>query len=404
MGEQFAVFATALGLMSPWEVTETALSVDEKRFDIRVDFARGGKFACPGCGQPTTAYDTSEQTWRHLNFFQYAAYVTARVPRLDCEDCGVKQVEVPWARPGSGFTLLFEALVMALAREMPILAVAELVGEHDTRLWRVVHHYVEEARAREDHSAVRHIGVDETASRRGHNYISVFVDLEARRMLFGTSGKDAATVKAFARDLEAHGGACELIEQVACDMSPAFIKGVGEQMPEAEITFDRFHIQKVVNDGVDQVRREESRSVAGLKKTRYVWLKNPEDLTREQQATVDELTKHNLKTSRAYQMKLTFQELFQQQDRTSGEAFLKRWYFWATHSRLEPMIKAAKTLKAHWNGVLNWFESHLTTGLLEGINSLLQAAKARARGYRSDRNFIAMAYLIAGKLDFRLPT
>jgi transposase len=179
---------------------------------------------------------------------------------------------------------------------------------------------------------------------------------------------------------------------------------VGEQMPGAEITFDRFHIQKIVNEGVDQVRREESREVAELSKTRYFWLKNPRDLTSGEQAMVDELTRHNLKTSRAYQMKLTFQELFQQPDRASGEAFLKRWYFWATHSRLEPMIKVARTIKTHWDGLLNWFESHLSTGLLEGINSLLQAAKARARGYRSDRNFIAMAYMIAGKLDFRLPT
>ena len=404
MGDELAVYAVALGLMPPWEVMETTLSVEQKRFDMRVDFARGSRFACPGCGKPTPAYDTSERTWRHLSFFQYAAYVTARVPRLDCGDCGVKQVEVPWARPGSGFTLLFEALVMALAREMPIQAVAGIVGEHDTRLWRVVHHYVDEARSRADYSEVRKVGVDETASRRGHNYISVFVDLETKRMLFGTSGKDAETVKAFATDLEAHGGQREHIEQVACDMSPAFIKGVGEQMPGAEITFDRFHIQKIVNEGVDQVRREESREVAGLSKTRYFWLKNPRDLTSGEQAMVDELTRHNLKTSRAYQMKLTFQELFQQPDRASGEAFLKRWYFWATHSRLEPMIKVARTIKTHWDGLLNWFESHLSTGLLEGINSLLQAAKARARGYRSDRNFIAMAYMIAGKLDFRLPT
>jgi transposase len=404
MGDQFTVFATALGVTPPWEVTETTLSVDEKRFDIRVDFARGGKFTCPGCGRPTSAYDTSEQTWRHLNFFQYAAYVTARVPRLDCQKCGVKQVEVPWTRPGSGFTLLFEALVMALARQMPINAVAELVDEHDTRLWRVVHDYVAEARARQDYAEVRRIGIDETASRRGHNYISVFVDLEVKRVLFGTPGKDAATVGAFTEDLRAHGGASVRITEVACDMSPAFIKGVGEQLPQAEITFDRFHLQKLVNEAVDEVRREEARVVKGLKRTRYFWLKNPESLTREEQARIGDLTRRNLKTSRAYQMKLTFQELFDEPDRDSGEAFLRQWYFWATHSRLEPMIKAAQTIKAHWDGVLNWFESHLTTGLLEGINSLLQAAKARARGYRSDRNFITMAYLIAGKLDFRLPT
>jgi transposase len=404
VSDQFAVFATALGVTPPWQVTETSLSVEAKRFEIRVDFQRGGRWACPGCGKLTTAYDTSEQRWRHLNFFQYAAYVTARVPRLNCPDCGVKQVQVPWARSGSGFTLLFEALVMTLARQMPILAVAEVFGEHDTRLWRVVHHYVDGARARADQTGVRKVGVDETASRRGHNYISLFVDLEAKQMLFGVSGKDAATVQAFAQDLEAHGGACGRIEEVACDMSPAFIKGVSEQLPKAAITFDRFHIQKVVNEGVDQVRRQEAREVAGLKRTRYLWLKNPSGLTSEQQATLTELRGHNLKTSRAYQLKLTFQELFAEPDRAAGEGFLKRWYFWATHSRLEPMVKAAKTIKGHWEGVLNWFDSHLTTGLLEGINSLLQGAKTRARGYRSDRNFIAMAYLIAGKLDFRLPT
>src|SRR4029453_18753048 len=247
---------------------------------------------------------------------------------------------------------------MALARQMPINAVAELVNEHDTRLWRLLHHYVAEARAGQDHASVRRIGIDETASRRGHNYISVFVDLEAKRVRFGTPGKDAATVGAFTEDLQAHGGASERITEVACDMSPALIKGVGEQLPEAEITFDRFHLQKLVNEAVDEVRREEARSVEGLKRTRYCWLKNPEKLTREEQAQIGDLRRRNLKTSRAYQMKLTFQELFDEPDRDSGEAFLRRWYFWATHSRLEPMIKAAQTIKAHSHGVLNWFASH----------------------------------------------
>ncbi len=116
------------------------------------------------------------------------------------------------------------------------------------------------------------------------------------------------------------------------------------------------------------------------------------------------MTGHNLKTARAYQIRLTFQELFAQPDRKTGEAFLKRWYFWATHSRLEPIIQAAKTIKRHWEGVLNWFDSLITMGLLEGFNSLIQAAKARARGYRTNRNLITMAYLIAGQLKFNLPT
>jgi transposase len=355
-------------------------------------------------GAEAKAYDTTHETWRHLNFFQYAAYLHARVPRVECHRCGVKKIAVPWSRSGSGFTLLFEALVMALARQMPVKAIAALCGEHDTRIWRVVHHYVEEARREMDCSQVRRVGVDETAARRGHDYISLFVDLDEKRLLFATAGKDAATVAAFAADLTAHGGAPQQIESVSCDMSPAFTKGVRAELAEAEITYDRFHLVKLMNESVDAVRREESRSVPELKGTRYLWLMNPTTLKAEQRQKLDSLPEHNLKTARAYQMRLTFQELFEQADRSAGEAFLQRWYYWATHSRLEPMIKAAKTIRAHWEGVLNWFESKMTTGFLEGLNSLVQAAKARARGYRTGRNLIAMAYLIGGKLHFNLPT
>jgi transposase len=246
--------------------------------------------------------------------------------------------------------------------------------------------------------------MDETASRRGHNYISLFFDMDKSQLLFATQGKDKETVKAFTEDLTARNGKPKNILQVCCDMSPAFISGVKEQFPNAEITFDRFHIMKIVNEAVDQVRREEARTQPLLTKTRFIWLKNKENLTAKQEATLESLKDRNLKTARAYQIRLTLQELFQTTNREEGEAFLKRWYFWATHSRLPPMVAAAKTIKNHWDGVLNWFHSRLTTGLVEGFNSLLQAAKARARGYRSNANFITMAYLIGGKLNFALPT
>ncbi len=404
--DQLSLFAAALGLSTPWSVTETTLSLEDNRLDIKIDFARGSTFACPVCGAHAKAYDTMDETWRHLNFFQYAAYLHARVPRVTCAqpECGIRKMSVPWARTGSGFTLLFEALVMTLARQMPVAAIAQLIGEHDTRLWRVLHHYVECARDEMDSSRVERVGVDETAARRGHDYISLFVDLDEKRLVFATPGKDAATVAAFAQDLAAHGGTTSQITAVSCDMSPAFTKGVRESLPAAEITYDRFHLMKLVGEAVDAVRREEVRVVADLKQTRYVWLSNPATLSMAQQETLDSLAQRHLKTSRAYQMRLGFQELFTQPDRATGEAFLKRWYFWATHSRLAPMIKVAKTIKAHWEGVLNWFDSKMTTGFLEGLNSLVQAAKSRARGYRTSRNLIAMAYLIGGKLHFNLPT
>ena len=393
-----------LGLTPPWTVNRCDFDPTAHRLDIDIDFAPGSRFACPSCGAADCPpHDTARMTWRHLNFFQHQAYLNARVPRVRCETCGVKQVGVPWARPDSGFTLLFEAMVMTMVAAMPVKAMARMVGEHDTRLWRIIHHYVDAARTNADAAGVTDVAVDETAARRGHDYITLFVDIDKAKVLFVAEGKDAETVAAFAEDLTAHGGDPEAIREVCIDMSPAFIKGVAEHLPQAGVTFDKFHAVKIVNDAVDEVRREEQKSRPELKKTRYVWLKNETSLSNGQREQRDRLANSNLKTARAYQVRLTFQELYQQPTREAAEAFLKKWYFWATHSRLPPMIEAAKTTKRHWDGILRWFDSKIANGLIEGINSLVQAAKAKARGYRSTRNLKAMIYLIAGKLDLRLP-
>ena len=400
------LFQLALSLTAPWQVSSSEFDLQRRRLDIRIDFPRGGTFSCPECGQTDLkAYDTKEKTWRHLNFFQHEAYLTARVPRVQCDKCGIRSVAVPWARSESGFTLLFEAMIMTLAKAMPVKTIAAFVNEHDTRLWRVLHHYVDAARDNADYSEVTQVGVDETSSRRGHNYVSLFVDLEGPRVLFATEGKDAATVERFKQDLTAHNGNPEDIKEVCCDMSPAFISGVGKQFPGARLTFDKFHIMKIINEAVDEVRRQEQKDRPELARTRYIWLKNPENLKPSQTEALEGLTlkKLNLKTSRAYHIRLNFQELFNQPPELA-EAFLKNWYYWATHSRLEPIKQAAYTIKRHWDGILRWFQSNINNGILEGINSLIQAAKAKARGYRTTRNLITMIYLIGGKLDFRLPT
>lgn len=404
--DQSTLFNLALGLTPPWEVWSVRFSLEKRRLDISIGFPMGSLFTCPVCGSKgAKAYDTNEQSWRHLNFFQHEAWLTARVPRVECDKgCGVKKIDVPWARPGSGFTLLFEALIMAMVKEMPVAQVAELLGVHDTRLWRIINHYVPKARESMEFSKVEWVGMDETASKRGHNYISLFFNMENGQLLFATPGRDKETVKAFAEDLTAHKGKPEQVKEACCDMSPAFITGVTENFPNANITFDRFHIMKLINEAVDQVRRDEAKSEPLLAKTRYIWLKNQHNLTAKQEKTLASLKDLKLKTARAYHMRLAFQDLFQCSTRESGEAFLKRWYFWATHSRLPPMIAVAKTIKRHWDGVINWFHSQLTTGLVEGFNSLLQAAKSRARGYRTTANLITMAYLIGGQLNFNQPT
>jgi len=236
------------------------------------------------------------------------------VPRVNCRKCGVKLVKVPWARPGSGFTLLFEALVMVLAREIPVKVMSKILQEHDTRLWRILNHYVEEVRDETDFSSLRQGGVDETSSKRGHNYVSLFVDLEGPKTLFVTEGKDASTLSRFKEDLESHKGDAEAIEEICCDMSPAFISGAETNFPNAQITFDKFHVIKILNEAVDKVRREEQGLIPELKKTRYIWLKNPENLKDRETSVLGslQLKKLNLKTMRAYHIRLNFQELWNQ--------------------------------------------------------------------------------------------
>jgi transposase len=398
------LFQMALGVKPPWVVQKSEFDAAAKRLDIYLDFARGSRFICPQCGTADCpAYDSEEKTWRHLNFFQHEAHLHARVPRVTCKSCGIKQVLLPWARPDSGFTLLFEALVMAMVQAMPVAVVARMIDEWDTRLWRIIHHYVERARDRADHSDVTRVAFDETASRRGHNYVSLFVDLVRRRVLFVAEGKDAGTVEAFAKDLAAHGGNPKAIAEVCIDMSPAFIAGIAESLPNAQITFDKFHLVKLINEAVDAVRRTEQKSHAELKNSRYLWLKNPRNLSERQRTQLSNLSGSNLKTGRAYRIRLAFQELYAQPARNAA-AFLRKWYWWATHSRLPPMIEAARMVKRHWNGILRWFHSKIANGIMEAINSLVQAAKAKARGYRSTRNLKAIIYLIAGKLELALPT
>jgi transposase len=327
----------------------------------------------------------------------------AKTPRIECAEHGVKTVELPWARARSGFTLLFEALVLTYARNgMTPTAIGRIVDEHDTRIWRVLEHYVDEARSRLDTSDVSSVGVDETSRAKGHNYITIFVDMMKARVMFATEGKDAETVSEFRKDFEIHGGKVANVDEFSMDMSKAFISGVEAEFPDAQQTFDRFHVIALANDAVDEVRRQEQKSRPELKGSRYSWLKNEKNRTEEQQQVFEELRRGNLKTARAWRLKDTLQKLYDQ-PADMAEHYLKQWYNWAIRSQLAPMKRLAKTIKAHWMGIMRWFASRLTQGLVEGINGLIQAAKRKARGFRSIRKMIVTVYLVAGRFDFQLP-
>ena len=399
------LFQLALGITSPWFVAASNFDGVKKRLDIGVDFKAGSRFACPDCNADgCPVHDTAEKMWRHLDFFQHQAFLTARVPRISCTKCGVKQINVPWARKGSGFSLLFEALAMTLVAHMPVAAAARLVGEHDTRLWRIVFHYVKAAVARMDLADLRRVCIDETAAKRGHDYITIFVDIDQRSVVFVADGRDADTVRQFTDHVDAHNSDASRIKEVCIDMSGAFIKGVTENLTEATITFDKFHVMQLMGRAVDDMRRTEVKVRPELKGSRYVWLKNEQNLSSGAKETLASLSKLHLKTARAYQLRCAFQEVYAQPTRGWAELMMDKWDSWAMRSRIEPIKAVAKTIRRHRDGILAWFDSRIANGLIEGINSLVQAAKAKARGYRNRETLKAMTYLIAGKLDLRLPT
>ena len=400
--DRLSLFQAALGIQDPWYVDQATFDPEQGRLDIHLEFTRGARFACPeGDEDACPVHDTTSKTWRHLDFFQHHAYLHALVPRVVCPEHGVRRVTAPWARPGSGFTLLFEALLLELAPHMPIAALARLVREHDTRIWRVIEHYVEEARAAADYSEVSSVGIDETSARRGHDYVSLFMDLgiERPRVLFVTEDRDASTVERFAADLSAHGGDPQLVASVCCDMSPAFTLGVEEHLEKADITFDRYHVVQQLGIAVDEVRRLERKDRPELTRTRYIWLKRPENLTKRQQETLAWLNRPSLQlaTVRAYRWRLDF-DAFYEQPPELAEAYLDRWCKGARRSRLKPIKDFARMVQLHRDGILRWHTTKISNGVLEGVNSLIQAAKRKARGYRTKKNLITMIYLIAGRL------
>jgi transposase len=329
------------------------------------------------------------------------------VPRTNCPEHGVKRIQVPWAREGSRFTLLFEQAAITLVREMPVLAAARIMEITDQRLWRIVEHYVTQAMARLDLERLKALGLDETAAKRGHNYVTVFIDLDAKTkpVVFATPGKGKQTVARFETFLADHGGHRDRIVEVVCDMSPAFLAAVGETFPEAEVTVDWFHVVQLFTRAVDQVRKAEAKQTRMPKALRWAVLKAADrSLTDKQTQALAELEATDLFTATAWRIKEKLRWI-----RKAESVQAARWRITAfiRHARdgladeaiLEPVRKALETFEKHLEPILQRWTSTHNNARIEGLNSLFQAARARARGYRNTATFITMIYLIAAPIQ-----
>jgi len=291
---------------------------------------------------------------------------------------------------------------MMIKGGMPFLKLERIVGEYDNRLRRIVDHYVEKAYKEKDLSSVSEIGVDETSSKKGHKYVTVFTDIQEREIIYVTEGKDAATIARFTEELPKHGGNADNISAITMDMSASFIKGAADYLPNAEVTFDKFHVVKLLNEAVDKVRKNEVKQNPILKGTKYLWLKNPRNLNSKQLEQLQSLENENLDSAKAYQLKLTFQDIYRQcADPINADLLIEAWLKLADESSLEPIRDFVKTVRNHYDGIMRYFTSRLTSGICEGLNSIIGEIKRVARGYKNIRNFINMIYL--RKCNLTLP-
>jgi transposase len=397
------LFESALGISAPWSVKSVDFDAAAKRLTVLIDFVPGTRFGVPGHAGLHPVYDTVAKDYRHLNFFQHECHLRVRTPRVKLPDGSVRMVEPEFAGRLSGFTLLFEALILMLAQQMPFAAVARIVGESPYRVLEVCKRYVELALAQADFSDVKALAIDETSRARGHDYITLAADALRRTVLFVTEGRDTQTIRALAADLQAHGCAPEQIKSVSIDMSPAFIKGVTAELPKARITFDKFHVIWHANMAVDKTRRIEQRSDPSLKGMRWTLLKDAFSLKPEAGAALHGLINapRLTRTARAWIYKEQLREVLDRRQINVVRESLKHWCVCVMRSKIEAMKEVAALVRRHLEGIVAWAQTRQTNGFLEAINGLFQAAKRRARGFARLSTIKTVIFLIAGKLDFQ---
>ena len=406
-------FSRLLELGEEWRMVGVHFEEAQRMFLLKVEETSGlWPAESLRAGGPMNCYDHVEpMRWRHLNVFNCECVIECRLPRGKRADGTVYRVTPPWEGKNKHFTKEFEAFALALMREMPVNRAGEILGERDGRMWSMVHRHVEAARATVSMADVRAVGVDEMSRRKGHHYVSVFADMEKRKVLFATEGKDAETWQGFREDLEVHGGKAASIEEVSMDMSPAYIKGVREQCPQASVVFDKFHVVFNANEAVNRVRKLERKKGTDqnrqqLEGTLWLFRKNPENWNDHDWERYDRIDLESLRTGQAYSMRLTLQNIYEKA--TSKIAARRRFKIWITWIRkaasrakdglLMPMCRLADMVERHLDGIVAYWDRRTTNAYMEALSSVFSAVKRKARGYRTSFYLINMLYFVAGKL------
>jgi transposase len=399
------LYALILGLVTPWEVRDVKLDLKGGEVRVMVAAKLGATFSCPECGKPCPGYDTRQRSWRHLDTCQFKTILVADVARVNCDEHGVKQVHVPWAEPGSGFTALMEAVVIDWLRSLAsIKAVAGQLRLSWDEVDGIMGRAVKRGLLRRKRVKVRRLGVDETSFQRRHEYVTIVTDLDESVVLHVADDRKRESLDAFFRSLTPSQLAA--IEAVAMDMWRPFISSVSEHVPDADrkIAFDKFHVAGHLGEAVDRVRRGEHRDLLetgddSLKGSRYLWLTNPDNLDAAGTGALNALHQMNLKTSRAWALKETAMCLWRFVQRGRAASEWGAWIAKAMRSRLDPVKKVARMIREHLWGIVNAMALRTTNAGSESVNAKVQRVKRAACGFRNRDRFRNAILFHLGGLD-----
>jgi transposase len=359
---------------------------------------------CSGCGcRIRKLYDRRPRAWRDLDLAGLELHLRYQLRRVECRRCGIVVEMVPWAQSPSGFTTRFEEATAHLAQRTDQTTVKTLMRVAWRTVGRIIARVTERLGSADPLADLTHVGIDELSYRRHHEYVTVVINHLTGRVIWAAPGKNAETLPRFFSDLGPE--RCAKLEAITIDMSGAYQKAVREAAPQATIIFDRFHVQRLVHDALDEVRRAQMREVRGtdcakaIKRTRFALQKNPWNLTTTEKQRLADVQRVNQPLYRAYLLKESFAAILDRRQVHVAQEKLEEWIAWATRSRLAPFVKVARTIRRHLDGILAYVSTGLNNGRSEGLNGKIRTLTRRAFGFHDASSLIGFIFLCCTGLN-----
>ena len=398
-------YRDVLGIEKPWKVQRVDYSVEEQEVHVYLTDAGVKGLACPDCGEVCRVYDhQGERVWWHLDTMQMSTYLHAPVPRVDCKECGAKVIKFPWSDKHARFTQLFECRAIDVLKKCSKSDTSEVLKVSWDEIDGITNRAVKRGLARKETKFNKRLAVDETSERRGHNYLTIVTSHEDGAVEFVGEGRKQETLDEYYQGLSE--AQKQAIEVVSMDMWNPYIANTRHNLPDGEekIVFDKFHVMRLVNKAVDKVRRAEHRMLMQeddetLKRTKYLWLYNPDNIPDHRLPEFKTLKSMDLKVSRAWAMKESLRRLWSYTYIGAARNYFRRWYFWATHSRLQPFIDVARSIKRRLDNILLYCKIPVTNAIAESVNAKIQHVKRMAHGFRNTQNFKNAIYFHCGNLE-----